>query len=801
MGFYRNLAFASVSLMAFATPAFAQDTAAKDSDEGAYASSDIVVEARRKEESAQDVPLVVNAVTADSINKLNIRDFKDITSVVPGLTISANANGIGTTSSVRGVNFDVNASGNSGTIEYYLNDSPISSGQLFLAMYDVAQIEVLRGPQGTLRGRASPSGSITIANRKPNMSDIGVAAQVTANDIGGYNGNAAMNLPIIQDVLAIRVAGLYDWNEGNRVLSLNSTEKPSSETQSGRISVRATPTDFLELNASYTKSVRNVTNFDQVASFSEFSSTAPASAVLIKASDRKAIMYGPRVFSQRFETFNWSAALRLAGQKLNYVGSYNRQKMRTHEVSDATGFFKKDYGQDTLTYAYRESHEIRLQNEERIAGMFDYVVGYFTDSLNSPTTLGSPTAIGLPNGTLAAVSLTPVERFGPSKEDSYFGNLTVHFGEATEISGGVRHIKYRWQSGLKVSGNVLSNLFNGCTAAANCAPREKWIYSAAVKHRVNENVMAYASFGTSWRAPINVVGDFSTGQSAREQGFLNLDAETSKSYELGLKTDWMDKRLRLNVTVYQQDFENFPYRSSSSINYISYGFVPQLNATVPSAAQFNFVGAVPVRVRGIEADGSFQVTPEWTIGSSLNYAKGKVNNGLMPCNDLNGDGQPDVNTGATTLAQLQAAYGANNLGACRVNYRSANAPVWSGVVNTEYDRAISANKNAYVRGLWSWQSKTGNDPANPYDNIRANSTLNLYLGVRDHDGAWDVSLFGKNVLNNQTVTSVSNGPLVTNYRNAAAGFAASTASSTYAGINMVAPREFGITARFALGSR
>ena len=802
MRFYRTLAFASVSMLAMTSPAFAQEAPA-EGDEAS--SSEIIVQARRKDESVQDVPLVVNAVTAEDVNKLNLRDFKDITSVVPGLTMATNSNGIGTTSSVRGVNYDVNASGNNGTIEYYMNDAPVSAAILFTQMYDIGQVEVLRGPQGTLRGRASPSGSITVSTRKPDLSEIGVAGRLTANDISGYNGSAAINLPLVQDVIGIRIAGVYDKSQGNRVRSINSTEEPLFETTGGRISLRATPVDFLELNAMYQTTKVDAVQFDQVASFSQFAAGAAASTRVITPEERLGISSAPRRNNQRFDTYNWSAALSLAGQKLTYVGQYSKAAYYSEDPSagDQINFFAgQQVKQVTNTTAIQESHEIRLQNEERIGGMFDYVIGYFNNTLDPPTSLTRPTAIGLPNGTLVATSLTPIERFGDSAEESYFGNLTVHLGDAAELSGGVRHIKYRWNAGLKVAGNLLDDAVNGCARAANCQPLSKTIYSLSAKYRVTDSLMAYASFGTSWRPPINVVGDFSLNKSARERSFLDLPAETSKSYELGIKSDWLDKRVRLNVSVYQQDYENFPYRSSSGIYYVNYGFVgAPINAVVPQRGIFNFVGAVPVRVRGVEVEGQFQVSDNFNLGGNINYSMGRVKNGIMPCNDLNGDGNPDVLATAPTLAQLQTAYGANNLGACRSNDRSASAPVWSGVVQGEYKAAISDSMEGYVRGLLSWYGKSGNDHQNPYDNVGRYSLTNVFLGLRDPEGAWDVTLFAKNVFNNQTVTSVSNGPLATSYRNAAASFAEASAVSTYAGINMTAPREFGVTARFAFGSR
>ena len=151
----------------------------------------VVVTARRRDESIQDVPAVVNAVTPEAIARLNMRDFTEVQNVVPGLSLTNNANGIGGNAQVRGVNFDVNASGNNPSVEFYQNDAPITAGVVLQQMYDIGQVEVLRGPQGTLRGRASPSGSITITTKKPDLYNAGGYGAFTANTNASWTPSAA----------------------------------------------------------------------------------------------------------------------------------------------------------------------------------------------------------------------------------------------------------------------------------------------------------------------------------------------------------------------------------------------------------------------------------------------------------------------------------------------------------------------------------------------------------------------------------------------------------------------------------
>lgn len=805
---------ASVSLCALAAPAFAQDVA-PDTAGAPSADTEIVVEARRRDESVQDVPLVVNAVTAEAIGKLNLRDFKDIQTVVPGLTMNSNANGIGTTSSVRGVNFDVNASGNNGTIEYYLNDATISSGPLFTAMYDIGQIEVLRGPQGTLRGRASPSGSITITTRRPDLDEVGGYAMATANTIGGWNGNAAMNIPVVEGILGVRVAGLVEEGEGNRVHSIAAPDvDPYTSVKSGRVSVRFQPVDFVTAEGMYQRLESEARQFDQAASFSLFSPSAAASPVLIRPQDRLGIKRLPQSTKTAFDIFTWKASAGFAGQRLYYVGSKLNQFITSFVPQDeAAAYNALAMGQFNTNDANLNSHEIRLQNETRIGGMLDYVVGYFTNKLDAPSYLLTQRFVG----TVAspAVFTSATLRQSKTSEKSWFGNLSLHLGESTEISGGLRHIRVTQRSSLgsvavpggiipptpvatDVSAIVQSGTVTDLAFGAVNRKFEKTIYSASVKHRFGDGFMVYANFGTSFRPGNNVVRSVvNARESALETSFLVLPSETSKAYEIGFKSQFMDDRLKVNVAAFQQDYKNYAFRSPSGVPYLNYATAA---TPVPGTVMnFNFVSPVPVRVRGFEAEVEFRPTANLSLSGNVAYALGKIRNGKVACLDLNRDGVPDSG-GAPSAQALYDVVGANNLSTCPVNFRAMTASPWNAVVQGEYTLPVSGKADAFVRGLLTYNGNSLNDQANVYDDYGAFARVNLYLGLRDPDGAWDVTLYGKNITNNRTVLATSNGA-------AFSTVGASTIASPYIALGnpgtpgLVAPREFGVSARFAFGSR
>lgn len=605
-----GLALAQASILALSAPVYAQEA----SSDASADSPEIIVQARRRDENIQDVPLVVNAVTSEQIEKLNLRNFTEVQSVVPGLLLGATANGTGANAQIRGVQYDINTGANP-SIAFYQNDSLIDGTTMLQAMYDIQDIQVLRGPQGTLRGQASPSGSITVTTRKPNLEGIGGYVSMTGNSIGGLNFNGGLGLPIIKGIAAIRVAGVWDENEGNRVRTVATSgdrRDPFTRTRSGRISLRVEPTDWLRLEGVYQHVAKQSRGFDQYASLNLFNPGIATTNPVIRPSDRLSIQTAPRTYDQNFDVYNWRGEIHKSGQVLIYQGSKQHSLFLARTNQDNADFLpNRDVFQDSRTRLEATVHEIRLQSEERVAGIFDYVVGFNQVSQTSTINFLTQTPVLLPFSitgnvpSLIFVAETPISIVptGQSKERSFFGNITTHLGENTEVAGGLRRIRTR---------NPASEfLIAGVNNPQPAQNDDGWIYTASIKQQITPDFMVYASTGTSRRVGPNVIGDFSVAKSALESSFLYLPAEKSESYEVGLKSNWLDDRLTFNLTGYHQKFRNYPFRNPTGIYYVnSTATVVNGNVNItPSVSQFNFVAPVPVEVNGVEAELRFAVTP------------------------------------------------------------------------------------------------------------------------------------------------------------------------------------------------
>lgn len=164
---------------------------------------------------------------------------------------------------------------------------------------------------------------------------------------------------------------------------------------------------------------------------------------------------------------------------------------------------------------------------------------------------------------------------------------------------------------------------------------------------------------------------------------------------------------------------------------------------------------------------------------------------------------------------------------CNVNYSASINPNFVATIQSEYAAPLSRKVDGYIRGLLNFSGNSQNDSANPLDDVKNFALVNLYAGIRDPDGRWEVGLFAKNLFNVERVLSRNAAPYGVGYTqlyclndpqlppqaqalaqalcpaNTAANPVTNsfTASSTYRGITMTPPREFGLTVRYAFGRR
>ncbi|WP_081473981.1 TonB-dependent receptor [Novosphingobium pentaromativorans] len=815
--------------------AFAQtvDTAAAARAED-RSTVDIIVTARRSEESLQEVPETVTAVTDETIKKLNFTNFQDIAAVVPGLTLGTGSasSGGAPAPSLRGVSQELGA--NAGTVDIYINEVPVDTYSAFQAIYDVGSIEVLRGPQGTLRGRTAPSGAITIATRKPDAVEWGGYFSALGTTKNQINAQGAINVPLVRDKLALRVAGLVDQNDGNFVHTVNGTRSPFVKTESARASLAFTPSDNFDATITYQWLHLDKLQYGQYVG----TGTAGLAGSLIQplgyngpaieAGDRLSPDESPQT-TKRTQHFvsaqvNWE----FGGHRLSYIGGTSRYKqVNSSEFDLGNLVIGNPVTQMRATDPFHSTtHEVRLSTIGK-GNLIDYVVGYFHSSAHASTTVSQPAsalagAFGRPGTTpdpnifnLRYVPFVNVDVPIRSKENSFYGNATLHIGDRTDISGGARYII---AEGRTQQIRTFTPAFNAVALPFPCAfvpgavaspygagvcdfpvqipssddvsvgKNKPVMWDVSLTHRFSDNLMAYATAGSSFRGGGAVIGlNAGTDPVLRDLQFF--DDERSVTYEAGVKSSWLNNRLRVNLSVFRQNFDGLIFKTPT-ISYLN-----TQDPANPAVNLFEFTVNAKAVVTGLDLDVAFQPNSYFNIAGTFSYADGKVDNDTVPCQDGNFDGTPD--SIIPTVADFQAA--GQSLAFCRTNDSVSRDPIWSGTVQSEFTYPVG-EVDAYLRGLASIFPSNSRRSIG-YD-VPSYALVNVYAGIRSPDAAWDVGIFVRNAFNQQTILSRANEDAVS--LNGAATDSSGArvfGRSGFFPITYTPPREFGLSVRYSFGSR
>ena len=806
---------------AFTVPAVAYAQAGAENS-----SNEIIVTATRRAEKLQDVSMSVNVATGEQLEKFNIFDVKDVQQLAPGLELT-NTTGRNNTTTLRGITFDPDQ-GTDPAVQLYYNEIPTDAQTAFTAMYDIDQIEILRGPQGLLRGISAPAGSITIRTRRPNFDEIEGFAQATATDRAGYNVQMGTSLPI-NDQLAIRVAGLVDGNRINHVHNIPRDERSYGRTQSARITLGWRPTEnftsyltyqYLEAdNNQFTQSFGpGNTPFSAVPTATLAGIFIPDTTIrsgpALDPTDYASVQEGGFRTRNRTHLINLAADLNMDWATLSFVGAHQFSKLQTNRDLDVNNAIPGYVQYSNVVTPYNvNTGELRLQsnNNEGLgwgvgafyskqtgttivnqdASQFWYAAAPGSFNPVPCVVIGFPcanptdlTPFPIPNtlniGTLVEVPVNV-------KTASFNANLRYKTGGLT-IEGGLRYtIRKQVDSTLlTLTGDVNSGPEEIIPPSLRRSSDKPITGGVNVNYAINDDLNVYAAYGHSFRSG-------STGVAVPagvSNDLIRTNPEKTDSYELGIKGSAFDRRVNFTVAAYYQKFDGFLSRFTGIFyncpdfgdGACALGAPPINNATdVPATnGAFDFNYNTPAKVKGIEITIDARPTSNWDFNVSASYTRARFSNALVPCNDFAGTGTPNQ-TGAPRIT------GTGNVSFCRTNGRLAEIPDFGLTANTEL-RFPVGEYTPFIRGLMTYRPAFYSERVQ-YD-YRSREQVNLFFGVRGPDSKWELTGFVRNLLNQKRISNIAGGEGQVN------ALLGSTFISGYRSVNVTTPREFGATVNF-----
>ncbi len=613
-----NLSLLCTAIAIASTPLLAEEAQADITTEDDKIEV-IMVTAQKRIQRIIDVPTSIAAVTGEVITKSGSQQIADIQDLVPNLTIqdinsfnnSVFIRGVG--SSSRNISFDTR-------VGVYLDGVYLGqSAGLNQDLMDVARIEVLRGPQGSLFGKNTVAGAMNIITKKPSDE---LEGKIKAR-IGNYNArqlSGYINVPLNDDI-ALKVSASSMQRDGyiDNIYSGAEGDKGNRDNLTYRAQLFVDSFEDLELTFTVDGS-----SADETPSFGElitnFTGTGPVEAAAV----------GKRVTNTNFlpiEDRSTSGLALEAVYDFEHGGSFKsitaQRKTELYYLNDldysSAKFFiantDDEYDQFTQEFQYTSKNDDTF---EYIVGLYYYQQDSMTERGATPdedviplsdATFLAPLLSTLPIDTLVG---TPFEAYYPSgyifhkgtvDTESYalYTNMTYYFAQDWQLGVGLRWGKETKAVDWAIDGST-SGYFGLATADyVNEISDDDFLPSLSLNYNLGENTVSYARVATGSKSGgYNL--DFVTADQLEAMTF---DKETSTNYELGIKGYNDDHTFNYSVTLFHTEFEDYQQQQSIDIG--------------DGRTVFAISNAASATTDGIEVELSAAVTDNFTVGFSASY--------------------------------------------------------------------------------------------------------------------------------------------------------------------------------------
>jgi outer membrane receptor protein involved in Fe transport len=620
----------------------------------------VTVTAQKRTEDVQKVPISIQVLGQEKLNELNLTDFNDYAAYVPALSFDTGEGG-GSVPYFRGVASGENSnhSGPQPSVGVYIDEQPVTTigGVLDVHLYDIDHVEALAGPQGTLYGASSQSGTLRIITRQPDPSGFSAGYAVGASAMdggdGGFLAEGFVNLPLGNGA-AVRVVA-WDKKDAGYVDNVPGTRTfPSWDADSGGNGT--------------------INNFGTVAeeNYNDIFTRGARAALRLEAGENWSIT--PSVMAQKTDSYGnfasddtlgeymvtkfypesahdafMQAALTIEGKIGNFDITYayahlNRDLESQFDYSDYSFWYDTIDGSGA--YFYNDAGElvnpsqIILGNDEyeknshelRVASPGDepirFVAGLFWqeqkhDIFQNYKVIGDLTSLYEVPGYPDSIWITNQARV--DRDEAVFGEVSWDFTEKWTGTVGARH--FRYDNSLKgffgYSDNYSSNygvalcfsdeMFRGspCVNLDDRVKKSDTIYRANLTYQIDDNKLVYGTWSEGFRP-----------------GGLNRNATVGPylpdyltNWELGWKTTWMENRMSFNGAIFQEDWDD-----------IQYSFLP------PSGSGLTVIrNAGNARIRGLEMDLNWAATYNLRITGGVAFYDAELTKEYCGFNDINGN--------------------------------------------------------------------------------------------------------------------------------------------------------------------
>jgi iron complex outermembrane recepter protein len=735
--------------------------------------SEVIVTATRREERLQDVSESIAAFDTNAIAMRGVQEIDDIVKYIPGMSISEREPG-GTTIVFRGVASSGIQFGAVSSSALYLDEQPITqSGRSPDPRFiDIERVEALRGPQGTLYGSSSQSGTLRVITNKPDPSGFGAWTEAQLNTVSegdaGYDVSAMLNLPLASDRVALRLVGfaaedagyidnVLTTSQGQTFDNSNVVDKDvnTTETTGGRAALRFDISENVDTTFSAIYQDINAKGHSDVT---------PASTAYPGVRDLQQVRFEHESMDDSWYQLGLTLNARTSIGDLVVSASYFDRDFQYQ--ADATdyefnfncppfdyegnpnppppacfpNYVAYDFGGDPRGFATNDEQtqistfEARLQSNNDAESRWSWLGGVFYSKETGHTEFGSfirrysdtPAfayfaylQYAYYSSTLQPTSEWFIGVYDTDLEQrAFFGEIGFDVTDNFTITAGGRWFEYdrkfklHQESPVGFSGYTLTDALADTSESGTVAKLN-------LTYRIDDDRMLYATYSEGFRN--------GGSNPVRPNSVLPHDfsSDTLKNYELGTKTEWLNNRLRFNVALYWMKWEDFAVQIED----------PQSNVF-----QLGYVNLPSAEIQGVESEFSFAINDAWQLDATLGYNHGEVSEATVL--DFGAGLEPVVVTKGARLPLTP-----DWTGSLGIEYR-ARGRLWNAQPFVRLDFAYVGESVNNLEGIESVVAAGGVQIQDAYQ------TGDLRFGL---DGErWSAALFVDNVWDERANLFLSN---------------------------------------------
>ena len=597
---------AILALSAFALPALAEATAESVLDE-------VIVTAEKRETNLQKTPVAASVLGAEQLADRRIQSLADLSTAIPSLRIApVFSRSSALTVGIRGiVPFDANQPSRDAGVGVYIDGVYLGRSQgLGAALYDIERIEVLKGPQGALFGRNSTGGAVSIVSRAP-TGELGLRQTFGVRNYNGYSSETHLDLPEWNN-LSVKIDGVVSKRDGTTDNPMDGQSDFNLVDRSGiHVGVLWSPTDNFEARLDFDEAYDGTSPY-YVQLLSK-SPTSPALAPLVKVQPDRADSADIGVPQEDSvgRTQGWSLRLSWSPSdelEVRTISAYRRVKQSQYDngIGAHAGIFvpNAQFARYSLASLRQDqvSHEIQALGS---LGELTYVVGAYYYHEEGDDDAWTPNTLQW-NATGTAATRLPSLLAGarwpfPDRASTARATSTAVFGQVTWIPTALEG-RLRLTAGGRFTHDKkdgeLTRVNGAVTAFTFDFEDDRFDPSVSALFDLTETTSVYAKWGTAYRAG---------GANSRSVSYRSFGPEEVATTEAGIKSEFWDRRARLNVAAFTTRYSDIQIDFSAvNLNNSNRGTIETVNA--PGEG----------RIEGLEVD--LTVAPLTGLTLSANYA-------------------------------------------------------------------------------------------------------------------------------------------------------------------------------------